>query len=123
MARSDSSSISSDGGHLVGDAANNKAVSPEILPSDASSSSNSEESQRGRSGPLRPRLTSRKSSGTIIVPRNHVTAEEEVEYPPDDARAMSPRRNSQETEAIEEATRYAVREYVSTSRPFVLNQY
>ena len=115
MTRSNSSSSSSEGEQPSVDVANKQAASPEVLPTDETSRSPSEGSQRGRARPTRPKLTSRKSSGPIVVPRNHIHTEEEIEYPPDDARAMSPRRNSQETEAMEEATRSAVRQYAYPS--------
>lgn len=78
--------------------------------SSSSDSSSGDDSDRGRSHLARPRMSSRKSSGTIIVPRNHQPVADAEDYPPDDARAMSPRRNSEETEAMGEATRSAVRE-------------
>jgi len=57
-------------------------------------------------------MANRKSSGTIIVPRDRSANSDTdpAEYPPDDARAMSPRRNSEETEAMEEAMRANLRE-------------
>ncbi|KAI4208276.1 MAG: hypothetical protein LQ346_000156 [Caloplaca aetnensis] len=48
----------------------------------------------------RPRLTHRKSSGTMIIPRDAPTAAPAKEFPPDDARAMSPRRSSEETDKM-----------------------
>ena len=60
-------------------------------------------------GLTRPRLTSRKSSGTNIVPRDHPDVEQRQEsFPADDARAMSPRRSSYETEKLGQDTRKAV---------------
>jgi len=51
----------------------------------------------------RPKMPSRKSSGTIIVPREHPRVElqegDEV-FDEDDARAMSPRRSSQDLEKM-----------------------
>ncbi|TAQ91241.1 hypothetical protein B7494_g476 [Chlorociboria aeruginascens] len=56
----------------------------------------------------RPKLTSRKSSGTIIVPREHPRLElkegDEV-FDEDDARAMSPRRNSEDLEKMSKDAR------------------
>jgi hypothetical protein len=48
-------------------------------------------------------MTSRKSSGTIIVPREHPKVElgeEDETFDEDDARAMSPRRSSQDLEKM-----------------------
>lgn len=52
--------------------------------------------------PRRPRLPSRKSSGTIIVPRDSAAASEpaDTRIEPGDVRAMSPRRTSEDIEAI-----------------------
>ncbi|KAL9629915.1 MAG: hypothetical protein Q9204_005008 [Flavoplaca sp. TL-2023a] len=48
----------------------------------------------------RPKIMSRKSSGTIIVPREAPTQAPPQDFPPDDARAMSPRRSSEETDKM-----------------------
>ena len=59
----------------------------------------------------RPRLGSRKSSGTIIIPRdspNVVMNEEEEEYEDGDARTMSPRRSSEEIEKMGQDARQAL---------------
>ncbi len=51
--------------------------------------------------PIRPHLPSRKSSGTIIVPRDSSTVEAgQMKLDPDDIRAMSPRRTSEDIEAL-----------------------
>lgn len=57
----------------------------------------------------RPRLGSRKSSGTIIIPRDspHVELKEE-EYDDGDARTMSPRRSSEEIERMGQEARQAL---------------
>lgn len=56
----------------------------------------------------RPKLVSRKSSGTIIVPREHPKVElsegDEV-FDEDDARTMSPRRNSEDIEKMSKDAR------------------
>jgi hypothetical protein len=66
----------------------------------------------------RPRLVSRKSSGTIIVPREHPHVElpegSEI-FDEDDARAMSPRRSSQDLEKMSEDARAQLDEYVLPS--------
>ena len=113
MARStDSASSSSDGESSTPDAPNFpkelKTAEPEVSPTQNDRSVGKKSEDRGR--PARPKLTSRHSS-SIIVPRsqaNVVVGEEK--FPPGDARAMSPRRNSDETEAMEEQARTAVRE-------------
>lgn len=48
--------------------------------------------------PARPRLPSRKSSGTMIISRDAAPVEMDIE--PDDARAMSPRRSSEDIESL-----------------------
>ncbi|KAK2628269.1 hypothetical protein QTJ16_002915 [Diplocarpon rosae] len=64
--------------------------------------------------PKRPRLHSRKSSGTIIVPREHPRVElkegDEV-FDADDARAMSPRRSSQDLEKMSEDAKSQLNEH------------
>jgi short coiled-coil protein len=101
---SDNESHPSDGPRIPQE---QKAASPELGPT-RESTGEKQDSQRGRS--TRPKLNSRTSS-TIIIPRTSGEIEEvDEEYPPDDARAMSPRRDTAETEAMEEATRIAVRE-------------
>lgn len=51
--------------------------------------------------PTRPRLPSRKSSGTLIVPRDSIeVGPTDHEYEPDDVRAMSPRRTSEDLENL-----------------------
>lgn len=76
MSRSDSSGASSDG----------DAQTPQILAP----------------VPVRPCLPGRKSSGTIIVPRGSVDANDSSEAWQDsrDVRAMSPRRTSEDLEAL-----------------------
>lgn len=56
----------------------------------------------------RPRMASRKPSASILVPRDHpeIEVDEDVhEFPPDDARAMSPRRNSADVERLSHEAR------------------
>jgi hypothetical protein len=66
-------------------------------------------SSTGSVSTLRPRLGSRKSSGTIIIPRDspHVELKEE-EYDDGDARTMSPRRSSEEIEKMGQDARQAL---------------
>ncbi|TLS21218.1 uncharacterized protein PpBr36_10529 [Pyricularia pennisetigena] len=60
----------------------------------------------------RPRLPSRKSSGTIIVPRDSIEAREphHVQYEMDDG-AMSPRRTTEDIEALGKQARDELRMY------------
>jgi hypothetical protein len=56
--------------------------------------------------PVRPRLPSRKSSGTIIVPRDSsAVLSNPMKLDPDDIRAMSPRRTSEDLEALSKDAR------------------
>ncbi|KAI9719273.1 MAG: hypothetical protein M1812_003603 [Candelaria pacifica] len=82
-----------------------------INDSAASSSASSGSESEGRSRPRRPKLNSRKSSGTIIVPRDSPMVERtDVAYDPDDARAMSPRRNSEDLEKLGREARRSMQE-------------
>ncbi|KAL4875942.1 hypothetical protein BJY04DRAFT_223557 [Aspergillus karnatakaensis] len=77
--------------------------------SSSSSISDTENDRRGR--PERPRMASRKPSASILVPRDHPEIEiEEEEFPPDDARAMSPRRNSADLERLGKEARQTLQE-------------
>jgi len=82
----------------------------------SSSSSDTDTESRGRNRSLqRPKIGTRKSSGTIIVPREHPRVElkegDEV-FGEDDARAMSPRRSSQDLEKMSQEARAQLNEYV-----------
>jgi len=66
------------------------------------------DSQSPRSHLERPTLGVRKTSGTIIVPRDypHIEIKEgEETFDEDDARAMSPRRNSEDVEKMSQDAR------------------
>ncbi|KAJ5748532.1 uncharacterized protein N7511_010228 [Penicillium nucicola] len=77
--------------------------------SSSSSISDAETDRRGRSE--RPRMASRKPSASILVPRDHPEIEiEEEEFPPDDARAMSPRRNSADLERLGKEARQTLQD-------------
>ncbi|KAI8933587.1 hypothetical protein NX059_009317 [Plenodomus lindquistii] len=81
--------------------------------STTSSMSSVSEQDQAKSDPTlqRPRLGSRKSSGTIIIPRdspNIEMKEEEEEYDDGDARTMSPRRSSEEIEKMGQDARQAL---------------
>ncbi|KAI9924768.1 hypothetical protein ASPWEDRAFT_51500 [Aspergillus wentii DTO 134E9] len=79
------------------------------LSSSSSISDAETEQRRGRSE--RPRMASRKPSASILVPRDHPEIEiEEEEFPPDDARAMSPRRNSADLERLGKEARQTLQE-------------
>lgn len=59
----------------------------------------------------RPTLGTRKSSGTIIIPRDSPTVEVKDEhYDEGDARAMSPRRSSEELDRMGQDARQALEE-------------
>jgi short coiled-coil protein len=60
----------------------------------------------------RPRLAGRVKSSSIIVPKNATLQTDTPEYPPDDARAMSPRRNSEDLEKLGKEMRESLKEYV-----------
>ncbi|KAF4635494.1 hypothetical protein G7Y89_g2593 [Cudoniella acicularis] len=71
----------------------------------------------------RPHLTSRKSSGTIIVPREHPRLEIEEgdeEFDEDDARAMSPRRSSQDLEKMSQEARAQLNEHAKVLQKSLL---
>jgi len=77
--------------------------------------SDGEGPSRSNSKSQRPSLYHRKSSGTIIVPRDAPDIEiKDEEYDEGDARAMSPRRSSEELDRLEECARQALVEYVCT---------
>jgi hypothetical protein len=60
-------------------------------------------------------LASRKPSASILVPRDHPEIEiEEEEFPPDDARAMSPRRNSADVERLGREARETLQQCVGS---------
>lgn len=74
---------------------------------------------RGRqsSKPARPALGTRKSSGTIIIPRDSPTVEVHEQYDANDARAMSPRRSGDDIEKMGNDARQALEEYVCPPHP------
>ena len=83
---------------------------PDDMSTTSSTGSVSDQDQPKAGGPaMRPRLGSRKSSGTIIIPRDspHVELKEE-EYDDGDARTMSPRRSSEEIEKMGQDARQAL---------------
>ena len=93
--------------------------STSMTDSSSSSSVNGDDSSRASNPTLqRPKLGTRKSSGTIIVPREHPRVElkegDEV-FDEDDARAMSPRRSSQDLEKMSQEARAQLNEFVASS--------
>ncbi|KAE9381699.1 hypothetical protein N431DRAFT_322406 [Stipitochalara longipes BDJ] len=97
------------------------------MPSSTSSSSSSvHEDGRPRTPqePLkRPKMTSRKLSGTIIVPREHPKVElgeDDEEFDEDDARAMSPRRSSQDLEKMGQDARAQLNEHAKVLQKSLL---
>ncbi|ROT37094.1 hypothetical protein SODALDRAFT_334166 [Sodiomyces alkalinus F11] len=56
---------------------------------------------QGDNGEMRPPLPSRKSSGPLVVPRDSLAVGPvEQSFGPDDVRSMSPRRTSEDIEAL-----------------------
>jgi len=87
---------------------------PDSHASSTASSSDSEQDRKGRTTLARPKPSSRKSSGTNIIPRDHPHVElEDEQFGPDDARAMSPRRNSEDLERLSQETRRSLQAYVT----------
>lgn len=79
--------------------------------SSSASSISDGEPTRGRSRLERPQMASRKPSASILVPRDHPEIEiEQEEFPPDDARAMSPRRDSADVERLGKEARQTLQE-------------
>ncbi|RYP68265.1 hypothetical protein DL771_006767 [Monosporascus sp. 5C6A] len=72
--------------------------------SDSSSGSSDEDRDIHAPVPARPKYHSRKSSGTIIVPRDSRDSSDsgpvEMRFAPNDVRSMSPRRTSRDLEIM-----------------------
>ncbi|KAI9874106.1 MAG: hypothetical protein M1830_010186 [Pleopsidium flavum] len=92
--------------------------SPATHPDSSTSStvsSDNELEREGRSKLQRPKLSSRKSSGTNIIPRDHPHVElQDEQFAADDARAMSPRRNSEDVEKLSQETRRSLQANAQT---------
>lgn len=74
---------------------------PPIERVNSSSASSDDQQHIHAPVPIRPPLPTRKSSGTIIVPRDSsAVGPIETKLDPDDVRAMSPRRTSEDIEAL-----------------------
>lgn len=96
--------------HAANDPHSSSAIVDDEYISPASSSCSINETGHPAHLP-RPKLGSRKSSGTIIIPRDSPQVElgeEEEEYDENDARTMSPRRTSEEIEKISQEAREAL---------------
>ncbi|KAI4717108.1 hypothetical protein E4T48_06722 [Aureobasidium sp. EXF-10727] len=90
------------------DALSEPPSNPSYSPPLSTTSSDNDIPTRGRLDATRPRLGSRKSSGTMIIPRDSPRVEMapgEEEYEPDDVRSMSPRRTSEVIEKLGEDAR------------------
>lgn len=87
---------------------------PRLSPQSGSSSASIEHDDMHHPVPVRPRLPNRHSSGTIIVNRDSSQVGPiDRQFEPDDVRAMSPRRTSEDIEnmgkeAREEMQRHAM---------------
>lgn len=62
--------------------------------------------------PTRPRLLSRKSSGPMVIPRDSDVGPVDIQFGPDDVRAMSPRRSSEDIEAMGREAREELKRFV-----------
>ncbi|KAK3335877.1 hypothetical protein B0T19DRAFT_22054 [Cercophora scortea] len=83
----------------------NPGSPPSMERSDSSSASSVDQSMTAPA-PVRPHLPSRRSSGTMIVPRaDFVVGPVDLQVGPDDVRAMSPRRTSQDIEMMGQEAR------------------
>ena len=71
----------------------------------------------------RPKFASRKSSHTMLIPSDSpdVVLKEEENYPPGDARAMSPRRGPEETDKMFDKSRLALTKCALSSSPCFLH--
>lgn len=78
--------------------------SPLPSPTSTASAASDDEPRSNPNRLSRPKLGSRKSSGTIIVPRDASPVEDES-IDEGDVRSMSPRRNSDEVEKLGEEAR------------------
>jgi len=89
---------------------------PHLDRSDSSSASSVDQDEHNHIHapvPRRPGLPSRKSSGTIIVPRDSAAVGPvETSIDPDDVRAMSPRRSCEDVENLGKEARDELRRYI-----------
>ncbi|KAK3680453.1 hypothetical protein LTR37_021231 [Vermiconidia calcicola] len=91
---------------------------PEPSPTssvDSSAAASEDDSARPSSHRLsRPKLGSRKSSGTMIVPRDGSSTMVDDDIEEGDVRTMSPRRNSEEVDKLGEEARQDLMEQAKT---------
>ena len=95
----------------------NTTSNPELSPvsSAESSAAASEDDMPGTSNRLsRPKLGSRKSSGSMIVSREYTATAGDDELQEGDVRTMSPRRNSEEVDRLGEEARRDLIEQAKT---------
>jgi hypothetical protein len=93
-------------------------VAPESRKSQPSSCASSISDENHRTSQQRPKLTHRRRSASIIVDRDSSEVEltDEI-YDEDDARTMSPRRNSRDVQKMGEEARRALEEYAVAGAP------
>ncbi|KAK2841673.1 hypothetical protein FQN49_006021 [Arthroderma sp. PD_2] len=112
-ASDNSNSNTSNGHHPTANHDNDNSQASPTSSSSSSSVSDTESDRKSRAD--RPRIASRKPSASILVPRDHPEIEiEKEEFPPDDARAMSPRRNSADVEKLGTQARNTLQEQAKT---------
>ncbi|CAJ2500888.1 Uu.00g037410.m01.CDS01 [Anthostomella pinea] len=94
---------------------------PDRSDSSSSSSVDHQEMEIHTPVPTRPRLHSRKSSGTLIVPRDSfLVGPSEPDWEPDDVRAMSPRRTSEDLENLGREAREELQRHASALQDSLL---
>ncbi|KAF2219441.1 hypothetical protein BDZ85DRAFT_42168 [Elsinoe ampelina] len=84
---------------------------PQPLASPTTSSASSIDEGSSQPRLERPKIGSRKSSGTMIIPRDSPRVElkeDEEEYDQDDVRCMSPKRSAEEVDKLSEDARSAL---------------
>lgn len=97
----------------------NEGESPPLSSASSSVASSSETETNTKSSRKsrleRPRMADRQRSSSIIIPKNVDTYQtERPDYPPDDARAMSPRRSSEDLERLELGVRKSLQDQAHT---------
>ncbi|KOS20907.1 hypothetical protein ESCO_004534 [Escovopsis weberi] len=71
--------------------------------------------------PTRPRILSRKSSGPLVVPRDSTAVGPvDSQFGPDDVRAMSPRRTSEDVEKLGQEAREDLRRHAQALQESLL---
>ncbi|SPN96593.1 related to bZIP transcription factor [Cephalotrichum gorgonifer] len=73
--------------------------------------------------PTRPRLLSRKSSGPMVISRESDVGPVDIQFGPDDVRAMSPRRASDDIEAMGREAREELRRQAKLLQESLLNMF